>query len=1009
MARSRGGRLRRSSPPSANARLRTASATLSRVAGLTVVSGAPGSGKTELLVRDASRRYEADRFASTLVLVPTVRHADQFRRRLAACCGVAVNLDVATLSQFARRYVDAGIPTIDVVQELLQRVTREQIEGGAASRFAPIAGVPGLHTLVGRAVAELVIACVAPTEIEAAAAKADSPDHIALAAIYRAYRGLLEARGWRDPREAPSLAAEAVRRAADIPGRVLVDSFEFLNPREIMLMLALAERTEVAVALDSEGSERARWTAARLDVLASGVERVELPARPVERRTTARTAFDAETQLRGIARAIKQTLAHDPALRPSDCAVVFRRATPHLALARRVFAEYELPFDPAAGEPLAARPFGAWVLSLLRLPAHGWRLTRLAELLRSAFLDRRRWDIGDGDIDLVLRAGRSHRLLSGLDDLRKLPDALRKDAEESAGSDRDGYAARLHAAAGAVARATDGLCVLLDVEEPRTAGAWAEALDGALFGPAGLVSPGVDRYEGFEVETAALRADLDTLRVLAETLGSEPVPLEMFAEELDRRMQRSATLVREAGGVLFAPMHTLHGLRFAHVFVGGLAEGEFPAPRRAAALLDRQGREALRMGGLDLPPEPRATEDELWTSASSRADVRVELWRPRFDDAGRPLVASWYFSEPSEEEQGIGEDVAPEDAASLRELAVSLSSCWKEGEQRRPAGFAAWPLVVRAAAPVEQRRRSFAGAGAYEGDLAGASLEWLTGEDTAWSVSRLETYRTCAFQFFGRYTLGLSPVRDESAEADAALRGSVVHEILEDALAPLAQEGRPLVSATVEAAVRRMRERGREIWRSAPDRLAFGRAALWRFQWDEAAGDLDRLLHAEARRNEELGVERVAGLEQEFETALSRVEPAFRLRGNIDRVDAGRGFVQIVDYKSGREITRKQVESGDRLQLQLYTLAVRAQTGAGRLIARYAYLNQRARDWSLDTANGEDAALIDAVAGYAEAVRTAVAAGDFRVNPQVTPCPRYCDFRHICRVTPQYSRSKRWS
>ena len=37
----------------------------------------------------------------------------------------------------------------------------------------------------------------------------------------------------------------------------------------------------------------------------------------------------------------------------------------------------------------------------------------------------------------------------------------------------------------------------------------------------------------------------------------------------------------------------LHGLRFAHVFVGGLTEGEFPAPRRTGAFLDRRGRAVL--------------------------------------------------------------------------------------------------------------------------------------------------------------------------------------------------------------------------------------------------------------------------------------------------------------------------------------------------------------------------------------------------------------------------------
>ena len=72
-------------------------------------------------------------------------------------------------------------------------------------------------------------------------------------------------------------------------------------------------------------------------------------------------APDREGQLRAIARQIKQRLTDEPSLRPSDFAVAFRQATPHLGLARQVFSEYDLPLDPAAGEPLSARPLGAWL------------------------------------------------------------------------------------------------------------------------------------------------------------------------------------------------------------------------------------------------------------------------------------------------------------------------------------------------------------------------------------------------------------------------------------------------------------------------------------------------------------------------------------------------------------------------------------------------------------------------------------------------------------------------
>ena len=976
------------------------------MAALALVTGPAGSGKTERLIQRAAERYEADRFASTLVLVPTARHGDQFRRRLVSCCGVALALDVLTLALFTRRYVSANMPPYEVVAELLWRVTRERTASGEAQRFQPIAETPGLHELVGSAVGELVAAGIEGGELRGAARRTASADHIALADIYTAYRAALDDHGWRDPREAAAFAADAIEQASDVPGLVLVDSLELLSAPEIRLLAALAERTEVAIALDPEGSERARWTAERIEQLVPGAQREQLPPQASSAAISAHTAANTEAQLRGIARAIKRTLTEDASLRPSDVAVVFRQATPHLSLARRVFQEYDLPFDPAAGERIASRPFGTWVLALLRLPAHDWRLTRLAELLRSSFLDRSRLEIEGDSVDHAIRAGRAHRLLSGLDALRELPHALELDAQTAEQDGRDGYAARLRVAGRAIGTAGARLTALLDVA-PQSASAWAAALDDVLFGADGLARSAVDGYDTLEVEIAALRSDLDALRAIDEALGGPVISLDAFADDLERRMQRAATLIREAGGVLFAPMHTLHGLRFAHVFVGGLVEGEFPAPRRAPALLDQRPRELLRAAGLDLLPEPRASEDELWRVASSRAEAGISLWRPRLDDAGRPAASSYYLHEAGVEPVDEPPAVQPPEAASARELAVALSARWRVGELRRPRDLAAWPLVVRAAAPVEQRRRSFDGAGAHEGAITGADVGWLTNEEARWSASRLESYRTCAFQFFSRYALHLYEVEEELGEADAAMRGTVVHEILEDAVVPLAADGRPLIPDTVDLVIERVRSVGRRLWDDAPSRHAFGRAALWRFGWDEVLEDLERLLHREAATNATLGVERVVRQELPIDVALPGVDPELRLVGSIDRVDEGEGFAQIVDYKSGRPIRRADVEAGRRLQLQLYALAAGRQLDAQRLVARYAYLDPRADDWLLDTARDADRALIDEVATIAAATRASVAAADFRVDPQV-PCPSYCDFRHICRVN-QFTRSKQWS
>ena len=403
---------------------------------------------------------------------------------------------------------------------------------GRAGRFEPIAEKPGLHALIAEAVAELVAADVEPTAFVSAASKSGSADLDALGDIYGAYRGALAERGWRDPGEVPSLAAEAIEDSPGLPGLVLVDSFEFLNPREQSLVAALADRTRVLVAIDREASERARWTAARLEALAGAAAVEELASRDGAAAVSAHRAFDPEAQLRGIARAIKQRLGEEDELRPSDVAVAFRQASQHLALARRVFAEYELPFDPAAGERLASRPFGTWVLALLRLPARDWRLTRLAELLRSAFLDRRRWGIEGNTAEHLLRVGRRRQLMSGLGQLLKLPPALEGEAARAEGNDREPPAARLRAAGDRLERAVADLRDLLGGGD-RPAGEWAAALDAALFGPGALVRAAVEGYESLEVETAALRADLDAMRAIDEQLGGTSLTLEAFAAELE--------------------------------------------------------------------------------------------------------------------------------------------------------------------------------------------------------------------------------------------------------------------------------------------------------------------------------------------------------------------------------------------------------------------------------------------------------------------------------------------
>ncbi len=349
---------------------------------------------------------------------------------------------------------------------------------------------------------------------------------------------------------------------------------------------------------------------------------------------------------------------------------------------------------------------------------------------------------------------------------------------------------------------------------------------------------------------------------------------------------------------------------------------------------------------------------------------------------------------------------APERAASLRELAIACTQRWSAHERRRPPGSVVWP-VIRSAAVNEQRRRSWGNAGVYEGRLDPGLVPLLTNSDAVWSASRLESYRTCSFQFFSQYALRLRELDQEMDAADAGTRGTVIHDILQDALKPLIERGLPLRSDTLDEATARLMANGPGIWDAAPRTYGFGRAALWRLEAQTAFQEMEILLEREAEAGEHSGVARIIGAEEEIKTALP-LDPPLRVYAKLDRLDEGDDLVVIVDYKSGREIPRAQVVDGRRVQLQLYAHLARERAGAGRVIARYAWLNPNHRRWEIDSSESDGEKALEDVVEISKDMRDAVTSGDFRVNPQVSPCPSYCAFKHVCRVN-EFSRGKRWT
>lgn len=960
------------------------------MSGIEIITGGAGSGKTREIVARLADKYRSDPFADALVLVPTIRHADQFRRRLVQGCGVAMNLRVETLTMLGRG-LTKGSPILSASRatDELARVARRTVaRGGDADYFKSIAGMAGFVPMIGGAVGSLLEEEIEPQLLQAAAARITSEPARALADIYAAYVSELEQERLIHPVQVNQWAVMAVRNGANVPGVVMVDGFQRFTASELGLLVALSERADMAISFDPDATERSKFDFEQLQQRWPAALKKELAPREDDAAVTSKgEAGNPEQHAREIARQVKRKLADDPTLRPSDCAVTFRQVTPYLAMMRRIFAEYDIPLDPAAGARLRDTPLGSWLNRLLGVKDNGWRVKDIIAILRSGIVNLNRWGLTGNDLDHIAHTAREHNFWSGLDALGAL-----------AGQAPSGFATALK-----------------DIQElhenlESDAADRAQVLMAALYGENSWLRDSRD----VDDETAQCMEQLRSyLTEMANSSldGDEQEPLERFSERLDRRLAMPVLMRRTPGGVLLAPMHTMHGLRFKHVMVGGLSEGEFPAGRRYGDLLSDAMRQDLIDAGLSLPPAPRSTEEELWDSVTSRAKDSTNLWRYRLNASGKEATPAWVFqNDPAETEnrpptQKLGE------SASSRELAIASSIGWVSGQSFRPPPIEetdSWG-TVRRAAQAEQTRRSFRFAGEYEGRVSSGLVTWLTQEGARWSASSLDSYLTCSFQFFGHRVLGLRELDDEPDEGDGAMRGTIVHEILEEAFKPLAEGGLPLSDDTIGIVINFVETKGKEKWDSAPDEKHFGRAALWRLEWPRYRDRIVRMLKDQVLAVGQDDGYRVLATEHPFDVIVG-TKPKLRITGKIDRIDEAPDDLTVIDYKTGSIPSQKDVRDGKNTQLLIYAHALSDLEEANdkELRLQFAKLPARGdrRPWALDSGSDDDAQIIGNVLGILQANRDKVEAGDFRVKPTPDTCPTYCAMKHVCRVN-AFSRYKR--
>ena len=974
------------------------------------------------------------------------------------------------------------------LRRLIQRLLAELEAQGELTTFLPVIEKPGFVQVVIEWLREMKTQGIPPEDVSAEAARSGKARDRQLAALYLRYQGFLRAGDYSDADGLLWLAAEALEGDPALfsaAGPCAVLGFDQINPIQGRLIQALSRRCpdftiylpwdparpEGSLALTRMASTRSLLErllspeirtiddssrpAPALARLHAGLFEPGVPAVPLEDPPAVRAvaAPSREAEARQALRAVKRLLLEG--VSPEEIGLLAPHPEAYRRLVGTTAEEFGLPV--ALDEVLVAQPVVAALRNLLSLPFDfAWRQTM--DALRSPYVQQP-WLTAE-QIDLLGQLSRERPVIAGREQwafaLRPLELVVSDAEDEDLGPPP--LVAQLDP--GELIAIQEGLFAFFEALSPPRRAAYREyalwlqeRLLGLFDEPEGEGEgapehvPGLDllatcrqgAHAGRDLRALALAAQ--ALRELVEAAdlvpaGEESILWEAFRAELFAALaSQSLPAGRDEGGglragVRFGALEIGRAVAYEHVFVLGLAEGEFP--RQAAPDVFYAPAER-REHPLPLVQRDPAEEASLWWQVLGNCWASLALSHPRLDESGAPWLPSPYwqavlevFTDVEVQSLPVSGRLEPEQAASAAELLISLVQA---GARSVPPELEMGWRAARRSQAVSSQRQGHRPAGVYEGYFRAADLRaelaQVYGPDHGWSVSRLNRYGNCPYGFFAQAILGLEARPDPSEGLDPMQRGSLLHALLEALGNRLVEEQlvldaahQPQVLAQVEAVCA-------QVFPTAPQRYGFRPNPLWRHEQEELRRQVEALVAWECEGQVEAA--RFQPYRQELRFGLGGALPRlsledgagteFQIHGVIDRLDRDQsGDLRVIDYKSGAtKYSRGDIQKGLALQSALYALAAERLLEPEAQVVESYYLHIPLREHSgrLEFAGGaqRDEQVREAVEVAGAFVR-AVRAGVFPSAPGKPEyggraCSSFCDFAGLCRVSRQSLRKAR--
>jgi len=720
-----------------------------------------------------------------------------------------------------------------------------------------------------------------------------------------------------------------------------------------------------------------------------------------------------------VAREVRRHLA-DGGLAPEDVLVLVRTWDDDADVLLGVLRSWGLPVSGVGRRRgLASEPAVSALRMAVRLPADGWEATEVVKLLRHGrfrpdWVEARPPDALAHAASAVRDAGvyRGKDLI-----LRALDNATAEGRRptRSRSADAFGLLGRLIAA----------------VEPVDRPGSWPGHVGRLRVLAAEL---GIEDGGGDEALERLWNALDDHAAVLG---GGRVVSGKAFADALDALAAEVADeddAPHAPGTIAVATVQQAAGARARVVVLANLGEGTFPT-RDAAA-----GKPAV--GDPDAADPAFAREMARFLGVFGAADQEVILAYPTHDEKGQEVLAAGFLGDLERRLDGpalaaarvvtrridpalLGQEdlaVAPADArvhavahACVRHDPEFLARLARDPKHRAALDGAASALLLGVQ---RHHSREFT---QFDGKLdepAALALAARFGPEAVFSPSQLESFLLCPYQFFMKYVLKVQPVDDrDELDEDFVGRGNLVHKKLEELEQRKLQDGGDRLDLVkmviqtemaVELSVSDEPDHGlhlierRRLVQTLNDYV--GQAGKYE------AGPVPKGKKKDEPRPEAAPVPHL--FEIKFGDPEEGTHPwlqigegghSVRLRGTIDRVDrvdsaGGVGF-RVIDYKTGKCPTGKDVAANLMVQLPLYALAVErlGLAGESAVLVDVGY-------WDLK-GKGYRAVQLDEWPAVKERLEAAVlgAVGRLRrglvvIDPRKDDCAGACDFGPVCRI-----------